>query len=164
MLKFNSKKRSLGIGLLELMLSLAIIAVLLIMATRYYSSASNSQKITAATGMINAIKAAAASYLSGYPAGVTSLTLTTLVNGGYLPSTFISGSNGSGATTNPWGNSISISKITPQNITISVTTPDNGVCQQLQQQVISSSTAVGTAGTAIGCSGAALSATFPIGG
>lgn len=54
--KYFAKQR--GIGLLELMLSVAIIAILLIMATRYYKSASQGEKIANSISVLSGIIAA----------------------------------------------------------------------------------------------------------
>ena len=61
MKKFNMSlgKKQIGIGLLELMLSLAIIAVLLVMATRYYMSASMNSRINQTVSAILGLPAAA---------------------------------------------------------------------------------------------------------
>jgi type II secretory pathway pseudopilin PulG len=48
-----------GIGLLELMLALAIIAILIVMATRYFSKASENQKINLTLQELTEIKNAA---------------------------------------------------------------------------------------------------------
>jgi type II secretory pathway pseudopilin PulG len=48
-----------GIGLLELMLALAIIAILIVMATRYFSKASDNQKINLALQEVTEIENAA---------------------------------------------------------------------------------------------------------
>ncbi len=55
----NLKLKQIGIGLLELMLSLAIIAILLVMATRYYQVASFSEKVNQDINLIGNIEAAA---------------------------------------------------------------------------------------------------------
>ncbi|MGB6976496.1 MAG: prepilin-type N-terminal cleavage/methylation domain-containing protein [Gammaproteobacteria bacterium] len=52
-------KREKGIGLLELMLALAIIAILIVMATRYFSKASDTQKLTVVQQEVAEIKHAA---------------------------------------------------------------------------------------------------------
>ena len=51
-----------GFGLLELMLSMVIVALLLIMATRYYQSAHRAQRVSDAVSGINAIIGAANEY------------------------------------------------------------------------------------------------------
>lgn len=48
-------KKVKGIGLLELMLALAIISVLLVAATRYFSSTDSSRKVNDAVSMLQAV-------------------------------------------------------------------------------------------------------------
>jgi len=66
MKKFNISitKKHMGIGLLELMLSLAIIAVLLVMATRYYMSAAMNSRINQTIDAIMGLPAAAECWAS----------------------------------------------------------------------------------------------------
>ena len=51
-----------GISLLEVMLSLSIIAIILVMATRYFRTANQSQQITNAVSMISGIVTAETQY------------------------------------------------------------------------------------------------------
>jgi prepilin-type N-terminal cleavage/methylation domain-containing protein len=51
-----------GFGLLELMLSLVIVALLLIMATRYYQTTVLNSKVNGVITLINAITASASAY------------------------------------------------------------------------------------------------------
>ncbi|MFN7097282.1 MAG: type II secretion system protein [Gammaproteobacteria bacterium] len=95
--------RQKGIGLLELMLSLAIIAILLIMATRYYQSASNSNNMNNAVDMVNAVRAGVKSYLSSNIGSADYPTITALQQNGYLPQAYSAPS-----TANPWGGPICI--------------------------------------------------------
>jgi type II secretory pathway pseudopilin PulG len=87
LMKLNNKYRQRGIGLLELMLSLAIIALLLIMATRYYTTATQSQQVSSAVSMIQGIRAGAHVYYSqgGTPA---TLTMKALMDAGLVPKEF----------------------------------------------------------------------------
>ena len=126
------KKRMLGIGLLELMLSLAIIAVLLIMATRYYSSASESQKIQAGVDMVNAVRAAVANYSSGQGIPTTPPTVLELVQSGLLPASFGSTAALNG-TANPWGESIATAaSSTSGAYEVTMTTPSSNICTAVQ--------------------------------
>jgi prepilin-type N-terminal cleavage/methylation domain-containing protein len=59
MRSFLTRNPQKGIGLLELMLALAIIAILIVMATRYFSKASDNQKINLALQEMTEIKNAA---------------------------------------------------------------------------------------------------------
>ena len=54
MLKLNRSKQR-GISLLEVLLSLSVIAIILVMATRYYRSAQQSQQVSNAVSMISGI-------------------------------------------------------------------------------------------------------------
>lgn len=55
----KSLSRSAGVTLLEIMLVLAIAAMIIVMSVRYYQSASSSQQATAAFAQVQAITAAA---------------------------------------------------------------------------------------------------------
>ncbi len=85
MRKDLSLKKQQGIGLLELMLSLAIIAVLLIMATRYYQSARNSQQVNDAISLTNAIAGASQSWVLGQN-NFSSISFDELKKQGLIPS------------------------------------------------------------------------------
>jgi len=99
------RRLSLGIGLLELMLSLAIIAILLIMATRYYQSASENNKRNNAVDMFAAVNGAVQTWRVDQimSPGTTLPTIQQLVNGGYLPPAY-----GSGTNVAPWGGTITV--------------------------------------------------------
>jgi type II secretory pathway pseudopilin PulG len=114
-----------GIGLLELMLALAIIAVLLIMATRYYQSTSQAQKVNQAAQDIQAIIAAVANFRAGDPNGTFAITDLS----GFLPSTWASPP----ATDNPWGGSYTAAAVAslPTQVAITVTGMPNTACDAL---------------------------------
>src|SRR5690348_16511372 len=97
-MKTGVKIKQLGIGLLELMLSLAIIAILLVMAIRYYQSASNAQSINSAIDMINAVKSGVKNYMTSNIGSVEVPSVSKLAGSGYLPQTYKES-----ATANPWG-------------------------------------------------------------
>ncbi|NNM58199.1 MAG: hypothetical protein HKM04_00070 [Legionellales bacterium] len=115
-----------GIGLLELMLSLAIIAILLIMAVRYFQSASNNNAMNSAVDDCNAIKAAAKAYIGANPQGAATVDLPDLVAGGYLPSSFGS-TAATAATASPWGTEITIS-IIPPTVSCTITGIPQALC------------------------------------
>ena len=73
MITLRRQQRQRGIGLLELMLSLAIIAILLIMATRYYQSASLQNKINACVDMFAGVQGAVQSYRVDNPGKIDDL-------------------------------------------------------------------------------------------
>lgn len=105
MLKRVNRER--GIGLLELMLSLSIIAILLIMAVRYFMVANESQKINNAISEINGIAGGAANYGVSYP-GYLNISMTALIQGRFIPSS-LGGADGlTGKGANPWGGDLDI--------------------------------------------------------
>jgi type II secretory pathway pseudopilin PulG len=120
LLMLNNKYRQRGIGLLELMLSLAIIALLLIMATRYYAGTKRSKEITEVVSLVNAIRAGASNYaIPGGYAPVHNL-MTTLMNAGLLPQ---------GSDTPPWGGDTKITatiRDTAAGLVITVPPPPTG--------------------------------------
>ena len=86
MLTFKRLKRITGISLLEVMLSLSIIAVILLMATRYYSVAQNASEIDEARHVIGATVSALQSYKAGTIGALpTAPEPGELVNEGLLP-------------------------------------------------------------------------------
>lgn len=114
--------RQCGIGLLELMLALAIIAVLLIMATRYYQSTSQSQKVNQAASDIQAIVAAGANFQVGDPGG--SYTIADLTK--FLPSTWSDPSK-----INPWGGGYTADSAANGAVDITVTGIPESACAPL---------------------------------
>lgn len=79
-------RKCLGIGILELMLALSIIAVLIVLATRYYNTTRTQQQISQAVADIQAIVGAANSFIIGRPeTGFTGIDLDDLYDAGLLP-------------------------------------------------------------------------------
>ncbi|EKD75638.1 MAG: hypothetical protein ACD_44C00072G0007 [uncultured bacterium] len=106
-----------GIGLLELMLSLAIIALLLVMATRYFSSARLSQQIAAAVSQVQAIAAASQSYYIGNNNLMTGVSTAIFAsNNTYLV-------NPASTQHSPWGGNITIAPF-GTNAAVTITIPD----------------------------------------
>lgn len=127
------KKRQLGIGLLELMLSLAIIAVLLVMATRYYESANHAQTSNQALSFIQAVEAAGASYLAGHT-GYSNLSQTNICAEGYLPKPFCQ-SPADQAPTGPFGDAINIASASAEQFTLSIPHVSAAVCANLKSKL-----------------------------
>jgi len=161
--KNMSNKYVKAIGLLELMLSLAIIAVLLIMATRYYSSASSSSKIQGAVDQVNAIRSAVQNATAGASsASAGSLTIGYLVAAGYLPLSFVDAASVSAAETlstaiSPYGTSVGMSA-TATGLTISMDTPNKQTCEAIANKVNATSQS-----QAASCSSGALSVSYTMG-
>lgn len=141
-----------GIGLLELMLALAIIAVLLIMATRYYQSTSQAQKVNQAASDIQAILAATANYRAGNPTGA--FTIASLK--GFLPQSW-----GDASKANPWGGGYTAKEGTKDSYAIiGATGIPTTACEAL-----SALTKVNTTdptGTTSNCNGQTFSAEFGV--
>jgi type II secretory pathway pseudopilin PulG len=117
-------KSMLGVTLLEIMLVLAIAAMIIVMSIRYYQSASLNQKLNAAVDTITGIVAAGESYLSAY--GTFSNITSGIKN--YLP--------GGNIPTSPWGGALTITGggATATSYTINgLNAPTgSGGCNQLQ--------------------------------
>lgn len=96
MINFPKKKR--GISLLEIMLSLVIISLLLVMATRYYGLVRLQQQTNDAAGEIQAIRAAAERWLVGHT-DYTGISVSALQQLNLLPQNF---------ATNPWGDAVTV--------------------------------------------------------
>lgn len=121
--QFKQKLLSKAIGLLELMLALAIISIIMIMATRYYSSASASQKIQAAVDQINVVKSAVQNVSVGQVSG-TIPTMGQLVQLGLIPHNFVNSADATSAI-NPWGGSLTIIGANTGGIVASTAALDN---------------------------------------
>ncbi|MBI5447772.1 MAG: type II secretion system protein [Gammaproteobacteria bacterium] len=114
-----------GIGLLELMLSLAIIAILLVMATRYFGSARQGQQVAQAISMVQAISAASQNYFvanSNSMAGVSAILAS---GNSYLVNPPKNG---------PWGGSVKVSADSGNASAVDITipnVPDAAACTSL---------------------------------
>lgn len=105
--------RMAGVTLLEIMLVLAIAAMVIVMSIRYYQSASMSQKVNTAMEDITGIVSAGENFLNaqGSYSGVHSISAL----GPYgLP-------QGASATSSPWGGKITVSGSTS---TMTITIPN----------------------------------------
>ena len=111
----KSSHSMLGVTLLEIMLVLAIAAMVIVMSIRYYQSASNNQKIAAGLNAVTSIIAAGESVLgaSGSLGNVATDALP------YLPSNRMPNS--------PWGGPMTISGAAASTYTIVMNIP-SAVC------------------------------------
>jgi type II secretory pathway pseudopilin PulG len=153
-----------GVGLLELLLSLAIIAIILIMTTRYYTVSSASQKVNAAVEMVNQVKVAMDKTLATVPAGSVPTELPTivlLVQQGLLPASYVSTLEGdkSSSRTNPWNESISIGAVSAATYQIVLVTPTSDTCSLVAKQINITSGNTVDSPPAL-CVGGILTATF----
>jgi Tfp pilus assembly major pilin PilA len=118
----KSPQAMLGVTLLEIMLVLAIAAMVIVMSIRYYQSAANNQKIAAGLNTITAVVSAGESYLASGP----STGLTALSNGVLSP--YLGGS----MPASPWGGAVTVSGVSSTSYTVSMpVSKDAVVCTQL---------------------------------
>ncbi len=140
----------LGISLLEVLLSLSIIAIILVMATRYFFVATNNNKINTAIGQVGGIVAAAHNW-KGIRASFTGISVQELYNSGQLENfPGIDNSSTTSISVNDlWGDPYAITATTGNKVTISITLPTTGNCEALSN-----------AYTGATCSGATFNYTF----
>jgi len=103
-----------GISLLEVMLSLVIIAAILLAATKFYESTRRSQLVNAAGSMIQALTTANGSWFYTYqslaPKGGSPVSLSLLQEAGLVAADI------SSSTGNPWGGGVEVSPIENQTL------------------------------------------------
>jgi len=122
-----------GIGLLELMLALAVISVLLVAATRYFSSTSSSQKVNAAAEMLQvAINASEDVRMSdGKYSAIPSddKAIEFLIGRGLIPDTWKKD-----ASVNPWGGGINVTgHSNPEHVTLILSNVPTEECMALTE-------------------------------
>ena len=115
-----------GIGLLELMLALAIISVLLVAATRYFSSTDSSRKVNAAADMLQASINAGEDWRTANN-NYKDISLGELQKQGLLPPT----TEWSDKSGNPWGGGITIASTDGKDITLTLTQIPEKDCNSL---------------------------------
>lgn len=97
------KKLQQGISLLEVMLSLSIIAVIIVMATRYYQTASENNNLNTVREQVGAVISAVLNYRNDN-GHFDSLTMGKLINQDYLPrSGSVSGDGDTAQLFTPYG-------------------------------------------------------------
>ncbi len=131
-----SVRKQKGISLLEVLLSLSIIAIILVMATRYFFVANRNDKVNTVRQQIGAVTSAIESWKSQNAtySATPSLSLGTLSNQGFLAnSSYMVNAGTSNATlNNPWGYSISITNISDNGADITTTLPGINECKALR--------------------------------
>lgn len=122
-------KKNAAITLLELMLSLAVIAILLIAAMRYFESTRSSQRVNDGIRTMQTAMQAAdnwyatfKSYTSPTAPGGT-ITVAELIKMNIVPADF---------ATNPWGGAVTITANDANHVSIELTEVSTGDCEQLQ--------------------------------
>lgn len=126
--------KQVGISLLEVLLSLAIIAIILVMVTQYSMTATTNQKLNMVRTLIGADVSAIQSY--GFNnVGFTNISVSNLVNSGYLSSDpkniTCSGTNCTQYT--PWGDAVTLNGTTSQ-ATLGIPLPgSSALCKNLAE-------------------------------
>lgn len=120
-----------AISLLEVLLSLSIIAIILVMATRYFFVATNNDKINIVRQQVGSLIAAVNSWKNQNPQYTAALTIAQLSTDGFLAN---SRSLSDDKTTlfDPWGDAISLQSVQGTGAQISVTLPKSSDCNSLQ--------------------------------
>lgn len=131
-------RKNKAITLLELMLSLAIIAIILVMATRYYDIVHSSEQTGDASAMIQAIRAGSQRWLLSNE-NFTGISVPAMQNLNLLPTTF---------GTNPWGGTI---KVDPapndtSKIQINLTNIPAAACENLSARFSTTAISVNCTG------------------
>lgn len=123
-----------GISLLEVLLSLSIIAIILVMATKYFFLASNNDRVNVLRQQVGSIISAVHNWKGQNPQYSDKLTIQTLSDEGFLAESkyLAAGSDGSGLQMfSPWGKPIQF-QASAEGVELSVSLPTNGECDQLQ--------------------------------
>jgi type II secretory pathway pseudopilin PulG len=114
-------KTVLGVTLLEVMLVLAIAAMIIVMSVRYYQSASSSQQANNVLQQVQGIVSAADSLAQGQgsysAANISNSTIQPLLPAGGLIT--------------PWGEAITVTHTGATTYTINIGTVPSGVCPLL---------------------------------
>jgi len=127
-------QRQQGISLLEVLLSLSIIAIILVMATQYFFVASNTDKINTTRQQVGSIIAAVQSWKAENPEYTPNLNYQMLYDAGFMAqSKFLSahGSRSGLQMYDPWGQPIMV-HATNMGVTITVMLPKQSDCIALQ--------------------------------
>lgn len=118
----RSFKTMLGVTLLEIMLVLAIAAMVIVMSIRYYQQASSNQRVASVVDMVTGIIAAGQVYLNGngYFSGIASTNITPYMPGNVMPKS-------------PWGSgSLSVGSGGPSSYVISIPAIPAPDCQKVK--------------------------------
>jgi type II secretory pathway pseudopilin PulG len=122
----KSYRSMLGVTLLEVLLVLAIAAMIIVMSVRYYQSASSSQQSNAILEQIQAITAAADSLAQAsgsYQTGnVSTSTVLPLVPNNSM--------------TTPWGTNITIAVTSASVYTVTIDGMPSGVCPLVNSRLL----------------------------
>lgn len=140
-------RNRIGISLLELMLSLAIISILLVTATRYYVTTRSAQQINDALQIIQNMTTAADNWYwtyKSYNDPDHTISLSELVKMGLLPDRFLL------TNSNPWGGSLNITPKDTNHVSIQLKGVPSADCLNLKGILEPQNKLIGTCSTADG--------------
>lgn len=125
-------KSVLGVTLLEIMLVLAIAAMIIVMSVRYYQSATANQQANGALQLIQGVTAIADGLAQGSgsystPTAVSTATVAPLLPGGTPTSATI---------TSPWGGTVTISGATTSTYAVTLSTVPTQVCASIKAKLL----------------------------
>lgn len=143
-----------GISLLEVLLSLSIIAIILVMATRYFFVASQNDKINTTVSQVGGLVAAAHNWKGANP-NYTGIAVDTLIHAGQLTN-FPGIDLNTNTISTMWATAIDI-KPADNMATIDVILPDAKPCEAIQRAFPGDASANITSA----CSGSTFTYTFP---
>ena len=128
---FKNRLTTDGFSLLELLLSIAIISLIILMATRYFSTVRSNQKVSEGVSMIQGVRSATGSLIASSNPGAGSVAATICANN-LVPAAFCN----NGKLVSPWettaGNNSDVA-ITTTGYTITIAgITDSGSCNNLK--------------------------------
>ncbi len=123
--------------MIELLLVLGIVAVIIVMATRYYGQAKMGQHVNAALQNVQAMYAACTKYRADVTNATCSMAVLTQQN--YLPANFDGGKSNVSAA-NPWGGNASVGKGPDGTVAVTLTGVPNDDCSRLVKDVAATMT------------------------
>lgn len=147
-MKFMStvKRKQSGISLLEVLLSLSIISIILVMATRYFFIATESNRINLVRQQVGSVIAAISSWKNQNPV-YDGLSISSLYNDGFLAkSTSIVQAGDQVSLYDPWGKVIVVSSV-QNRADITLTLPNLNDCKKLKNS-FNDATCVESSGSA----------------
>ena len=125
--------RIVGVTLLEVMLVLAVAAMIIVMSVRYYQTSTYNQQTNTALSAIQAITASADSLAQGTGSYTTVVSQTNIAN--LLPSSMVNGTT----INSPWGGTITIGAGSGQTYTVSFTSTPKTICTALSTRLSANS-------------------------
>ncbi|MCB1827055.1 MAG: type II secretion system protein, partial [Coxiellaceae bacterium] len=129
-------KNQRGISLFEVLCSLGIIAIILVMAAKYFFVANRNDKVNVVRQQIGAVVSAIESWKAEHAtySATPSLTVGTLSEQGFLAnsSLLVNAGTANATLNNPWGYSIRITNVSDNGVDIQTTLPSINECRALR--------------------------------